>query len=48
MTLVDAFLIVLPPVAALVAAFLLNFGMEGYRRQRQETRETGWVSQAHS
>jgi hypothetical protein len=26
----------------------LNFGMEGYRRQRQETRETGWVSQAHS
>jgi hypothetical protein len=48
MTLVDAFLILLPPVAALVAARLINWGVEGYRRQRQEAREGSWVYQAHS
>jgi hypothetical protein len=48
MTLVDAFLILLPPVAAVAAALLLNFGANSYRRQRQEARESVWAYQAHS
>jgi len=48
MTLVDAFLILLPPVSALVAGLLLNLSMERYRRKRHEARETAWTYQVYS